>query len=139
MKNSNMAQNELWLSARQDVRATKGLKGNSISNKDHCHLQFYRNEDEDGVWYTLECISYHYVYTEKEKHNGWDSAIKDQFHELFNFLESFHYIQYVYDEWDDHIVGFYISETAFGHLFMQLHYCNRYKWNLPMILDISAY
>lgn len=139
MTNSNMAQIEIWRSAQQQTRATKLLEGSSISNRDHCHLQFYRHEDEDGVWYTLDSISYHYVPKEDEKNEAWDPRIWEQYRTLFDFLEKHDYVHYVYDEWDDHVVGFYIYDKAFGHLFMQLHYWNTYEWNLPMILDISTY
>lgn len=138
MKNSNMAKIELWRSAQLKTRATKGLKGNSVSNKDHAHFQLYRNEDEDGVWYTLDSISYHYVYREGEKHNDWDNRIWDEYKQLFDILEFKGYIHYVYDEWDDHVVGLWINDCDLSFLFTYLHYMNTYKWDLPIILDISV-
>lgn len=137
MKNSNMAQNELWFLAHKTMRTTNGIAGNSISCKDHVHFQIYRNEDEDGVWYSLEEIEYHFVGKEGDK-GVWSTTIYQEFKQFFDFLEYHSYIHYVYDEWDDHVVGISIDDDELYHLFVYLHYMNTYKWDLPIVLDISA-
>lgn len=137
MKNSNMATNELWFAAQLISEPVKGIGGNSVSNREHSHLQLYRIEEEDKSWYKVEAIKYHYVPCEWEKHDAWAPCIYDQFNDIITFLNYHDYIEYVVDEMTDDIIGFSIKENHLIDLYTFVHYMNNYKWEMPMILDIS--